>query len=220
MGSVIFTFSQTLKSNMKNDPSMTSNSRLEQTVDKILNQTESQILANLKTSLEESQKLLSDSLPKLEQEYDKIISDGNKEAEKLEKQIVGSSDLQSRNKQLILVEDSVKKVFEKAIEQIKNHSDDSGYSNLISVLLDESIKTLGTSDVTVYTNSKDKNVVQSNLSKFPGAELSSETIDCLGGVIVKSKDETMTFDNSIDARIERMKPLLRKAIASKFGLEN
>ncbi len=220
MGSDIFSFSQTLKSNMKNDPSMTSNSRLEQTVDKILNQTESQILANLKTSLEESQKLLSDSLPKLEQEYDKIISDGNKEAEKLEKQIVGSSDLQSRNKQLILVEDSVKKVFEKAIEQIKNHSDDSSYSNLISVLLDESIKTLGTSDVTVYTNSKDKNVVQSNLSKFPGAELSSETIDCLGGVIVKSKDETMTFDNSIDARIERMKPLLRKAIASKFGLEN
>lgn len=199
---------------------MTSDSRLEQTVDKILNQTESQILLNLKNSLEESQELLSKSLPKFEEEYDKITSDGNKEAEKLERQIIGSSDLQSRNKQLLLVEDSVQKVFVKAIEQIKNHDDTTDYSNLISVLLDESIKTLGTSDVIVYTNSKDKNVVQSTLSKFPGAELSSNTIDCLGGVIVKSKDETMTFDNSIDARIDRMKPLLRKAIASKFGLEN
>lgn len=205
---------------MRNDPSMTSDSRLEQTVDKILKQTESQILTNLKNSLEESHELLSKSLPKFEQEYDKITNDGNKEAEKLEKQIIGSSDLQSRNKQLLLVEDSVQKVFVKAIDQIKNHEDNSDYSNLISVLLDESIKTLGTSDVIVYTNSKDKNVVQSNLSKFPGAELSSNTIECLGGVIVKSKDETMTFDNSIDARIERMKPLLRKAIASKFGLEN
>lgn len=199
---------------------MTSDSRLEQTVDKILNQTESQILSNLENSLKESQELLTNSLPTLEQEYDKITSDGNKEAEKLEKQIIGSSDLQSRNKQLMLIEDSVQKVFVKAIDQIKNHDESSDYSNLISVLLGESIETLGTSDVIVYTNSKDKNVVQSALSKFPGAELSSNTIDCLGGVIVKSKDETMTFDNSLDARIERMKPLLRKAIASKFGLEN
>lgn len=199
---------------------MTSDSRLEQTVDKILNQTESQILSNLENSLKESQELLTNSLPTLEQEYDKITSDGNKEAEKLEKQIIGSSDLQSRNKQLMLIEDSVQKVFVKAIDQIKNHDESRDYSNLISVLLGESIETLGTSDVIVYTNSKDKNVVQSALSKFPGAELSSNTIDCLGGVIVKSKDETMTFDNSLDARIERMKPLLRKAIASKFGLEN
>ena len=42
----------------------------------------------------------------------------------------------------------------------------------------------------------------------------------LGGVEVKSKDGTMTFNNTIDARVDRMKPLIRKDIATKFGLGN
>ena len=28
----------------------------------------------------------------------------------------------------------------------------------------------------------------------------------------------MTFDNTLDARIDRLKPLIRKEIASKFGV--
>ena len=72
----------------------------------------------------------------------------------------------------------------------------------------------------ISTNSKDKDVVQSTISQFPGAELSSDSIDCLGGIKVKSKDGAMTFDNTIDARIERLKPLIRKDIASKFGVGN
>ena len=79
---------------------------------------------------------------------------------------------------------------------------------------------MGTSEITVFTNSKDKDVVQSTLSQFPGSELSSDTIDCIGGIIVKSKDGTMTFDNTIDARIDRLKPLIRKEITAKFGVEN
>ena len=84
---------------------------------------------------------------------------------------------------------------------------------------DESTKVLGTSEVIVFTNSKDKDTVQSTLSSFPGSELSSETIDCLGGVKIQSKDGSMKFDNTIDARIERLKPLIRKEIASKFGVK-
>ena len=72
----------------------------------------------------------------------------------------------------------------------------------------------------IYTNSKDQDVVKQTLSKYSGAELSSETIDCLGGVEIKSKDGSMAFNNTIDARIERLKPLIRKEIASKFGLGN
>jgi V/A-type H+-transporting ATPase subunit E len=85
-------------------------------------------------------------------------------------------------------------------------------------MIEEATKILGTSEITVSTNAKDKDVVQSTLSQFSGAELSSDTIDCLGGVVVKSKDGAMTFDNTIDARIERLKPLIRKEIASKFGV--
>jgi V/A-type H+-transporting ATPase subunit E len=192
-------------------------SALERTVEKIIQSTEQQILTSLNEAFESSKSTLSNSLPSLEQEYDKILLEGKKEAEKLEKQIIGNADLDSRNKQLLLVEGSIEKVFQKAIKKIKDTERNKDYTKLISSLLQESINTIGTSDIVIQTNSKDKSVVESLLSKFPGATLSSEPIDCLGGIRVKSKDGTMTFDNTIDARIERLKPLIRKDIATKIG---
>ena len=199
---------------------MTSEPKLERTVDKILNQSEVEILASIKSSFDESLETLSKSQSSLEQEYDKIIDEGRKESEKIEKQIIGSSDLESRNKQLLLVEESVEKVFDKAIEKIKAANRNEDYSKLITTLLDEATEALGMTDVIIFTNTKDQDVVKQTLSKYSGAEMSSETIDCLGGVEVKSKDGSMTFNNTIDARLERMKPLIRKEIATKFGLGN
>nr|WP_237087691.1 MULTISPECIES: V-type ATP synthase subunit E [Nitrosopumilus] len=196
---------------------MASNS-LEVTIDKILKNTENDVLSNIKSALDESQQNLDDSIPKLESEYDKILSDGKKEAEKIEKQIIGSADIEARNKQLMALEEAVDKVFSKALDQIANADRSGDYSNLIKTMIEEATQILGTSEITVSTNAKDKDVVQSTLSQFSGAEMSSETIDCLGGIVVKSKDGAMTFDNTIDARIERLKPLIRKEIASKFGV--
>ena len=199
---------------------LASNSALESTIDKILKNTEKDILANVKSALDESQENLDNSISMLEGEYDKIIADGKKEADKIEKQITGSSDLEARNKQLMLLEEAVDKVFTKALDQIANTERSGDYSNLIKSLLDEATQILGTSEVTVYTNAKDKDIVQSLLSQYSGSELSSDQIECLGGIKVKSKDGAMTFDNTIDARIERLKPLIRKEIASKFGVGN
>ena len=198
---------------------MTTNLALEGTIDKILKNTENDVLSSLKSALDDSQQSLDDSITKLESEYDKIVSDGKKEADKIEKQIVGGSDIEARNKQLLALESSVDRVFTTALEQISNSDRTGDYANLIKSLLDESTKVLGTSEVIVFTNSKDKDTVQSTLSSFPGSELSSETIDCLGGVKIQSKDGSMKFDNTIDARIERLKPLIRKEIASKFGVK-
>ncbi|PBO85942.1 MAG: V-type ATP synthase subunit E [Thaumarchaeota archaeon] len=197
---------------------MTSNLSLEQAIDTVLQKTENDILLNLKNSSIKSKETLDNSLSTLEGEFDKIISDGNKEADKIEKQIIGSADLEARNKQLMTLEEGVNKVFSKALDEITNTARSGDYSNLIKSLLDESTKILGTTEVIVSTNTKDKDLVQSTLSQFPGSELSSELIDCLGGVIIKSKDGTTSFDNTLDARIERLKPLIRKEIASQFGV--
>ena len=199
---------------------MTSNSGLESTIDQVLERNSSEFSLSLKNSLTDAQKTLSDSLPMLEEEYEKIISDGKKEADKIEKQIVGSADLQARNKSLLIVQESVDKVLEKAKEKISNMDRNSEYSTLITKLLTEATSALDTSDVIVFTNSKDRDVVQSAVSNISGAELSNDLIDCMGGVKVTSKDGSMSFDNTIDARIELLKPLIRKDIAAQFNLGN
>jgi V/A-type H+-transporting ATPase subunit E len=197
-----------------------SDSLLAKSIDKILEKTEKDILVNLENSFSDTKQTLDNSIPKLEQEFDKIISDGKKEADKIEKQIIGSSDLEARNKQLLALEEAISKVFTKALDQISNMVRSGDYSDLMKTLLDESTKILGTTKVIVSTNSKDKDLVQSLLSKYSGAELSSQTINCLGGVVVKSKEGAMKFDNTLDARIQRLKPLIRKQISSKFGVGN
>ena len=199
---------------------MSSNSGLESTIDQVLERNSSEFSQSLKNSLTDAQKTLSDSLPMLEEEYEKIIADGKKEADKIEKQIVGSADLQARNKSLLIVQESTDKVLEKAKEKISNMDRNSEYSSLIAKLLTEATSALNTSDVIVFTNSKDKDVVQSAVSNISGAELSNDTIDCMGGVKVTSKDGSMSFDNTIDARIELLKPLIRKDIAAQFNLGN
>ena len=196
---------------------MTYDAALESTIDKILNKSEKELLESLKQSLDDSKKNLSDSLFSLEQEYDEIITEGKKEADKLQKQMIGSSGLEVRNKQIMLVEDSIEKVIDKAIEKLRGLVRNKDYTKLMTQLIDEAIKSLGTTDVVITTNSKDKDLVKSILKKFDGATLSSDTIECLGGIIVKSKDGSMNFDNTIDARLERLKPVIRRDIATKFG---
>tara|TARA_Y100001960_G_scaffold67898_1_gene71541 strand:+ start:1615 stop:2214 length:600 start_codon:yes stop_codon:yes gene_type:complete len=199
---------------------LSSNSALESTIDQVLDRNSSVFLQSLEDSLSEAKKTLNDSLPMLEDEYEAIISDGKKEADKIEKQIIGSADLEARNKSLLLIQESTEKVLEKAKEKVASMDRNSEYSNLIIKLLNEATAALNTTDVIVYTNSKDKDVVQSALSKISGAELSSDQIDCMGGVKVTSKDGSMSFDNTIDARIELLKPLIRKDIAAQFNIGN
>ncbi len=189
---------------------------LEKTIDKILKKSEEELLESLKQSLDNSKKILSDSLPPLEQEYDRIISEGKKDADKIQSQIIGSSGLAERNKQILLVEESVEKVIVKAIEKLRE-SVQKDYTNLMTQLIDEAITSLGTTDVVISTNVRDSDLVKSILKKFKGATLSSDMIECIGGIFVKSKDGSMNFDNTIDARLERLKPVIRKDVATKFG---
>ena len=189
---------------------------LEKTIDKILKKSENELLDGLKQSLDDSKKILSDSLLSLEQEYDRIISEGKNDADKIQRQIIGSSGLAERNKQILLVEESVEKVIDKAIEKLRE-SVQKDYTNLMTQLINEAITSLGTKDIAVSTNARDSGLVKSILKKLKGATLSSDPIKCIGGIFVKSKDGSMNFDNTIDARLERLKPVIRKGVATKFG---
>jgi V/A-type H+/Na+-transporting ATPase subunit E len=42
--------------------------------------------------------------------------------------------------------------------------------------------------------------------------LSEKSIDVIGGIRMRSSDGSMTYDNTLDSRIERLKPLIRKNI--------
>ena len=198
---------------------MTAELALEATIDKILTSTEDQILSSTRSVFKGSLQKLDDSAKMLQEEYDRIISDGNREADKISRQVIGSADLDARNKQLFTVEDAVTKVISEAVQTIADAERDQDYENLIRTMLYEAVEILGTTKITVYTNDKDRDVVSSVLNAdISDATLSDDVFECLGGIVAKSQDGSMTFDNTLDARIKHLKPLIRKEIASKFGV--
>ncbi len=94
------------------------------------------------------------------------------------------------------------------------------YKELLKHMVEESISAIGGSTaVSIECNKNDAELVRKIVSdlqdnsKVQQARVSDQHIDVLGGIRIKSADGMMTYDNTLDSRIERLKPLIRKNIA-------
>lgn len=198
---------------------MSSNSALERTINKVLSQKETELVSQIDSAFQESLKNLESSRSRLEGEQAKIIESARKQAENLKRQIVGSSRLAARNKELVTIETEVNKAFEQARDRLANSGRDSSYQALMTKIVEESIPQVASDEVIVECNRNDTELVKkilADLSKknsWLKASVSDRPIDAIGGIKVRSADGTMSFDNTLDSRIERLKPLIRKNIA-------
>jgi V/A-type H+-transporting ATPase subunit E len=191
---------------------------LERTIDQVITTKESELLTQLNKSYLESINNIDLSKSRIEGEYENIISNAEKKAENLKRQVIGSSKLSARNKELVLLEQAVNDVYVKAKEKLGLYSEQPNYRNMLIKNLDESIPNLGTSDVIIECLKRDveffKKQIESLSQKFnKKIKVQSNLKNSLGGFKIKSSDGTVTLDNTIDSRIERLKPLIRKNIA-------
>ena len=197
---------------------MSSPPPLERTIDQVLTKKESESLTQLNTSYSESLNNLELSKSQLESEYANIISNAEKKADSLKRQVIGSSKLSSRNKELFLLEQAVNNVFEKSKEKLMLHIDESNYRDLLRKMLDESIPNIGTAGIIIECLEKDADFFEQQIELIrtrynKKINLHSNLKNSLGGFKIKSTDGTITLDNTIDSRIERIKPLIRKNVA-------
>ena len=198
---------------------MSSNSALERTINKVLSQKETELISQIDSAYEESLRNLEASRDRLEAERTRIIESAKKQAENLKRQIVGSSRLAARNQELLMIENAVNNAFEEARKKLAASGGKDSYRTLMASLIEESVSSVGSDEVVVECNRNDAELVSKILAdlqkKNPRikAKISDQHIEVIGGIRVKSADGSMTFDNTIDSRIERLKPLIRKNIA-------
>lgn len=198
---------------------MSSNSALERTINKVLSQKEAELISQIDTAYQESLKNIEGSVGKLEVTRSGIIESAKKQAENLKRQVVGSSRLTARNQELLMIENAVNNAFEEAKKRLATSGGKESYRTLMASIIEESLSSVGSGQVTIECNKTDADLVRNVISdlqkKNPKlkANISGQSIDVLGGIRVISEDGTMTYDNTIDSRIERLKPLIRKNIA-------
>jgi V/A-type H+/Na+-transporting ATPase subunit E len=197
---------------------MNSPTPLERTIDQVITKKESEILTELNKYYIESINNVDSSKSRIEGEYQNIISNAEKKAENLKRQVIGSSKLSARNKELILIEQAVNDVYVKAKEKLLSYSEDSNYKDMLIKILDESIPNLGSYDIIIECLKKDvdlfKKQTESLALKYnKKIKIQTNLKNSLGGFKIKSSDGSITLNNTLDSRIESLKPLIRKNIA-------
>jgi V/A-type H+/Na+-transporting ATPase subunit E len=198
---------------------MSTSSALERTVDKVLSQKEAALITQIDSAYQEALTNIESSKTKLEAEYLRIVEGAKKQAENLKRQIVGSSRLAARNKQLLLIDTAVNNAFEKAKVDLASSNKEERYRVLITRMLENSVSAIGSAEVIIECNKNDFDLVKKaiadlsndNNTKFK-VKLSDQPINAIGGIRVRSADGSITYDNTLDSRIERFKPLIRKDI--------
>lgn len=202
---------------------MSSNS-LERTIDKVLSQKESALISEIDSALQNSLKKLESSKSSLQVEYDNIIESSKKQAENLKRQIIGSSTLNARNKELVIIESAIDEIFAKAKEKLAKSNNEKNYEKLLTRLIQDSSAKLG-SEIVIQGNKTDLNLVkklvsQESSNRKSKITVSNEVVDIIGGIKAASVDGTMSLDNTLDSNIETLKPLIRKEIVQLLRGEN
>ena len=197
---------------------------LERTIDKVLSQKESELISEIDSALQNSLKNLESSKTTLQVEYDAIIESSKKQAENLKRQIIGSSTLNARNKELIIIESAIDEIFTKAKEKLAQSNNEKNYEKLLTRMIQDSVSKLG-SDIVIQCNKADQKLVrkissQESIGKNMKISVSDDFLDIIGGIKATSADGTMTLDNTLDSNIESLKPLIRKDIVQLLRGEN
>jgi V/A-type H+-transporting ATPase subunit E len=192
---------------------------LERTINKVISQAEADFITQIDSSFQESLKNLAASRTKLEAEYNRILEGARKQGDNLKRQIVGSSRLSARNRQLVLIERAVNDTFEKAKTILASSNKENSYRLLMRKILKDSVTMIDSDQVIVECNKNDIELVEKAISdSFKDnnkikIKMSDHPLNALGGIRLTSADGSMSFDNTLDSRIERLKPLIRKSIA-------
>jgi V/A-type H+/Na+-transporting ATPase subunit E len=198
---------------------MSSSSSLERTINKVISQAEADFITQIDSTFQESLKNLAASRTKLEAEYNSILEAARKQGDNLKRQIVGSSRLSARNRQLVLIESAVNDTFEKAKTILASSNKENSYRLLMRKILKDSVMMIDSEQVIVECNKNDIELVKEVISdSFKDnnkikIKISDHPLNAIGGIRLTSADGSMTFDNTLDSRIERLKPLIRKNIA-------
>jgi V/A-type H+-transporting ATPase subunit E len=197
---------------------------LERTIDKVLSQKELALISEIDSALQNSLKNLESSKSSLQVEYENIIQSSKKQGENLKRQIIGSSTLNARNKELLIIESAIDEIFNKAREKLAERNSQKNYEKLLTRMIEDTAAKLGF-EIIIQCNKTDLKLVkkissEESTNKKVKITVSDEVIDVIGGIKATSIDGTMTLDNTLDSSIESLKPLIRKDIVHLLRGEN
>jgi len=202
--------------------------RIKQMVNDILGNAKIEANKILADAKEQTKEILQRGQVAAEKEKNSILESESKKVTEIEKQQIASINLQARREILQKKEDEIKKVFNLAETELKNFHKKATYPKLLKNLIIEAGTAIGGGVISIKTKKgdatkiKDLTSIAKAITKVCGnkctLKISKETIDTMGGVILQTEDESITIDNTFEARLEQKYRVIRTEIANTlFG---
>jgi V/A-type H+-transporting ATPase subunit E len=158
-----------------------------------------------------------------EAEKAKILDNGKKQSDMRYQQIISEAKMNARRAELGAKEDVIEAAFNQAIGElkIKASSGDEEYKDSLSKMIMEATNEIGSNDLILQLNEADTQKFKDDLSsqgsdsfEIEGIKFTlGEPIDAIGGAILKTANGDIEVNNTIEARLERFKSILRSEVA-------
>ena len=158
-----------------------------------------------------------------EAEKTKILENGKKQSDMRYQQIISEAKMNARRAELGAKEEVIEAAFNQAIGElkVKASSGDEEYENSLSKMIKEAADEIGSKDLIIQLNEADTKQLKSELSasgsdsfQLEGINFTlGEPIDAMGGAILKTVNGDIEVNNTIEARLERFKSILRSDVA-------
>jgi len=190
-------------------------SAAENIVDRVVNEA----FKNFAEELEKSAAQAAETLQAYEKqtltEVTKIFESAARQEDVLKRKILGSAELAARNEQLRLVEEAVTKIFDEALNRLSALSGDRTEKALKN-LINEALNAID-GNVILFCRKEDSELVEKIAQEFSRSTKRTITVSknhilCKGGIQAASEDGSVMYDNTYEARLSRIRQLLRKEV--------
>ena len=157
-----------------------------------------------------------------EVEKAKILENGKKQSDMRYQQIISEAKMNARRAKLSAKEEIIEAAFEKAVSELeqKASSQSADYEDSLIKMIKEAADEIGGDDLIIQLNEADTNQFNGEISSDNTFDVEGikfklgEPINAIGGAILKTSNGDIEVNNTIDARLERFKSILRSEVAN------
>ena len=156
-----------------------------------------------------------------EAEKIKILDNGKKQSDMRYQQIISEAKMNARRAKLGAKEEVIEAAFNQATGELKAKAadGDEDYKDSLAKMIKEAADEIGSNDLIIHLNEADTNKFKQDLSSGDSFEMDGikftlgEPIKAIGGAILKTSNGDIEVNNTIEARLERYKSILRSEVA-------
>jgi len=180
--------------------------------------------------IREAERRAEEILRKAKEDAEKIrsqlLAEAKEKSEIKRKKILSQAEMEAKSRLLEEKERLVNEAFNRAIIRLKEFIQTEEYHDCLLELVRDAVKKMDANYVVIYVNPKDREwLIKEGLDKLckeldVKLKLADETLNCLGGCIVKTSDGKLSYNNTFEKRLERLKHVLRIKVGKiLFGEE-